>query len=98
MEQVETYGRGPGEYLQGFKKEKISNDALQVKEYDSDAYEVNSVLYLSCTGDIVHGCNYSYAHMPEHRIGNVADMDTYVQYLKTKADAGEAWKKRRNLL
>lgn len=76
---------GRGEYLQGYKKEKVPNGALHVQEYDTDAYEVGSVLYLSCTGDIVHGCNYSYEHMPEHRIGSVSDMDAYIQYLKTKA-------------
>ena len=77
---------GRGRHLYGYKTEPVLAPQLHVQKYGTEIYVLESDVYLACTGDIVHGCNYSYENMPAHRIGNVMDMCAFTRYLMANAD------------
>lgn len=69
-----------------YRKRENFEETLEVEDYGEDICCVNSTLYLACTGDIISGCDYSYGTMPEHKIGNVSDLQAFEELLQKAAE------------
>lgn len=75
---------GRAKNLNGYDKRPVPSDDLYVEGYGGTLH-ADGEIYLSCEGDIVAGCDYSYDEMPEHAVGNARDMDAFLGFLRGKA-------------
>ncbi len=74
-------GRAEGLSPRDYRKRENLPETLYAEECGDGIY-IESTLYLSCTGDIVLGCDHSYENMPNNTIGNVSDIDAFEKLLQ----------------
>lgn len=68
-------------------KRPYSREMLDIVSLDSESLEIDNTLYISAKGDVLIGCDFSYAREEREKLGNILETPLEKMLLKRAAAA-----------